>query len=251
MAKSRASKGFLLTPRATPNESEARREKWLTEAEAGFVSPSASNKLYYAVILRALWPAKHGIPGPVLSENAIRAAVDDFRSGRGEPPYKDVFRRMRELQGEEGFTSIRKEGTRYQLQSLDVSQKREPREKLSNADWKRIKELYGYKCASCGAQEPDIKLSPDHKIPRLRGGSNDLGNWQPLCEQCNNMKSSACRGCTLNCTVCSWAFPDEYKQLIISDDNKELVRREADRRRVPQSDLVNSILRDHFNKTKR
>lgn len=251
MGKSRASKGLILTPRATPNESEARREKWLAEAEAGFVSPSATNKLYYAVILRALWPAKHGIPGPVLSEKDVRAAVDDFRAGRGELPYKDVFRRMRELQGEEGFTSIKKEGNRYQLQSLEIGQKREPREKLSAAEWKKLKELYNYKCASCGAQEPDVKLSADHKIPRVRGGSNDLGNWQPLCEQCNNMKSSACRGCNLNCSVCCWAFPGEYKQLIISDDNKELVKREADRRRVPQSDLVNSILRDHFNKIKR
>ena len=251
MAKSRASKGLLVTPRATPNESEARREKWLAEAEAEFVSPSPTNKLYYSVILRALWPAEHGIPGPVLTEKDVRAAVDAFRFANDEQPYKDVFRRLRELQGEEGFTSIRKEGTRYQLQSLDVSQKREPRAKLNNADWKRLKEQYGHKCAACGAQEPDVKLSPDHKIPRTRNGSNDLGNWQPLCEQCNNIKSNACRGCTLNCNVCSWAFPAEYKLLIITDDNKELVKRAADKLRVPQSDLVNSILRDHFNKAKR
>jgi len=249
MSKSRASKGFLLTPRVTPNESEARREKWLAEAEAGFVSPSATNKLYYSVILKAFWPAGHGIPGPVLTEKDVRAAVDAFRFANGEQPYKDVFRRMRELQGEEGFTSIRKEGNRYQLQSLDVSQKREPRAKLGKAEWKKLKEQYGYKCASCGAQEPDVKLSPDHKIPRSRNGSNDLGNWQPLCEQCNNIKSNACRGCLLICNVCSWAFPDEYKQLVIADDNKELIKRAADKRGVAQSDLVNIILRDHFNKT--
>lgn len=251
MAKSRASKGFLITPRTTPNESEARREKWLADAELGFVSPSSANKLYYAVILRALWPPEHGIPGPVLTQNEIRATVDAFRLTRGEKPYKDVFRRMRELQGEEGFTSIAKEGNRYQLQSLDVSQKREPRVKLSKADWKKLKEQYGHKCASCGAQEPDVKLSPDHKIPRSRNGSNELGNWQPLCEQCNNVKSNTCRGCTLNCNVCSWAFPDEYKLLVIADDNKELVKRAADKLKIPQSELVNTILRAHFNKAQR
>jgi 5-methylcytosine-specific restriction endonuclease McrA len=201
MSRSRASKGFLFTPRTTPNESEARREKWLAEAEAGFVSPSATNKLYYSVLLKAFWPAGHGIPGPVLTENDVRAAVDAFRLANGEPPYKDVFRRMRELQGEEGFTSIRKEGNRYQLQSLDVSQKREPRAKLAKAEWKKLKEQYGHKCANCGAQEPDVKLSPDHKIPRSRNGSNEFGNWQPLCEQCNNIKSNTCRGCELNCYV--------------------------------------------------
>ena len=250
MGKSRASKGLLLTPRAVPNESEARREKWLADAAAGFVSPSGANKLYYSVILSALWPAGHGIPGPALTENEVRAAVDAFRASKGQSAYRDVFRRLRELQGDEGFTSIRKEGTRYQLQSLDVSQKKEPRSKPSRSEWKKIKEKYGYRCASCGAQEPDVKLSPDHKVPRSRNGSNDFGNWQPLCEQCNNIKSNACRGCQLICQVCSWAFPEEYKQLVIADDNKELAKREADRLKVSQSGLVNTILREHFNKTK-
>lgn len=251
MAKVRASKGLLLTARATPNESEARREKWLSDAAASFVSTSPTNKLYYAVILGALWPPGHGVPGPILTENDIRAAVDAFRLTRGEGPYKDVFRRVRELQGEEGFTSFIKEGTRYQLQSLDLSQKREPRTKLSSSDWKKLKEKYDHRCANCGAQEPDVKLSPDHKIPRRRNGSNDLGNLQPLCEQCNNIKSNTCQGCKLNCNVCSWAFPDEYKPLIIADDNKELVKRSADSLKVAQSDLVNRILRDYFNRTPR
>ena len=247
MAKPRASKGFLLPPRTTPNESEGRRQKWLADAEASFVSPSATNKRYYSVILKALWPAGHGIPGPVLTENDIRAAIDSFRHAAGKDPYRDVFRRMRELQGEEGFTSIVKEGTRYQLQSLNVSQKREPRAKLGKAEWRKLKEKYGHRCANCGAQEPDVKLSPDHKIPRRRHGSNDIGNLQPLCEQCNNIKSNVCVGCELNCQVCSWAFPGEYKQLIVADDNKELIRREAEKRGIPQSDLVNAILRNHFN----
>ena len=88
MAKSRASKGLLVTPRATPNESEARREKWLAEAEAEFASPSPTNKLYYSVILRALWPAEHGIPGPVLTEKDVRAAVDAFGSQTMSSPTK-------------------------------------------------------------------------------------------------------------------------------------------------------------------
>jgi 5-methylcytosine-specific restriction endonuclease McrA len=250
MSKARASKGLLVSPRTTPNESEGRREKWLADAAANFASTTPVNRVYYLVILKALWPGGHGIPGPVLTEDEVRAAIDDYRHVLGKKPYKDVFRRMRELQGEEGFTSIIKEGNRYQLQSLEVSQKREPRTKLSNADWKTLKELYGNKCASCGRQEPDVKLSPDHKIPRSRNGSNDLGNLQPLCEQCNNIKSSACQGCALNCYVCCWAFPSEYKQLVIGDDNKELAKRMADKLKIPQSQLVNDILRDYFNKAR-
>ncbi len=246
MPKSRASKGLLVTPRAVPNESEDRREKWLADAAAGFVSPSAANKLYYAVILKALWPTGHGIPGPVLNEREIRATVDAFRTANGQDQYKDVFRRLRELQGDEGFTSIRKEGTRYQLQSLELGPKREPRGKLSKSDWKKLKDKYDYRCASCGRREPEVKLSPDHKVPRSRNGSNELGNWQPLCEQCNIKKSSSCQGCQLLCAVCSWAFPEDYKALVISDENKELVKRESDKQKVAQSELVNIILRDHF-----
>jgi len=137
-----------------------------------------------------------------------------------------------------------------QLQSLEIGPKREPRAKPSKDDWGTIKEKYGYRCASCGRQEPDVKLSPDHRIPRSRNGSNDLENWQPLCEQCNNMKSHACRGCELNCYVCSWAFPDEYKPIVVADDNKQLAKRAADKLKISQSDLVNTILRDYFNKTK-
>ena len=249
MAKSRASKGLLLAPRVTANESEARREKWLADAEAAFVSPTPANRIYYGVILRALWPPGHGIPGPVLAQEEIRNILNVWRAEHGQKDYKDVFRRMRELQGEEGFTSIKKEGVRYQLQSLDVSQKREPRAKLPKAEWVKLKARYDNKCASCGKQEPDIKLSPDHKIPRRRNGGNDLGNWQPLCEQCNIIKSSACQGCDLNCQVCCWAFPEEYKLIVIADDNKELAKRAADKFKMPQSELVNRILREHFRKT--
>jgi len=246
MPKSRASKGLLVTPRAVPNESEDRREKWLADAEAGFVTLHPVNKTYYSAILKALWPPGHGIPGPCLTENEVRAVVDALRAASGKPLYKDPFRRMRELQGDEGFTSIRKEGTRYQLQSLELGPKREPRGKLNKKDWKDLREQYAYRCASCGRREPEVKLSPDHKVPRSRNGSNELGNWQPLCEQCNIKKSSSCQGCQLLCAVCSWAFPEDYKALVISDENKELVKRESDKQKVAQSELVNIILRDHF-----
>jgi 5-methylcytosine-specific restriction endonuclease McrA len=251
MAKSRASKGLLLSPRTIPNESAARRTKWLVDAETNFITSSPANRRYYAILLQALWPEGHGIPGPILSQNDLRAAIDEQRSAQGESPYKDVFRRVRELQGEEGFTSIVKEGIRYQLQSLEMSQKREPRSKLSAKDWRTLKERYGFRCSCCGKSEPEIKLSPDHKIPRSRNGSNELGNYQPLCEQCNNIKSNICSGCNLLCNVCSWAFPQDYKQLIIEDNNKELIRRESENRKIPQSDLVNMVLRDYFNRTKR
>jgi 5-methylcytosine-specific restriction endonuclease McrA len=223
------------------------RKQWLDKASRDFVSPSESNKAYYTVILEELWPAGHGIPGPIRTENDLRAAIDRYRGASGKDPYKDVFRRVRELQGDEGFKSINKEGTRYQLTSLQVSVKREPRAKPPAQLWRSIKSKADYRCSHCGAQEPDVKLSPDHRVPRDRGGSNADSNWQPLCKQCNILKSSACQGCQLNCYVCSWAYPETYKPITLSDDNKEQIRRAAEKAGLHQSDLVNQVLRSYFN----
>lgn len=248
MAKARSSKALLKPPAVHPNISDEARARWLDKEFARFASPSASNREYYKVILTALWPQGHGIPGPILTQDDIRAAVDAYRASIGEGPYKDVFRRVRELQGEEGFTSIDKEGVRYQLTSLELSPKKEPRQKPSKADWKNIKEKFNHRCSHCGAQEPDVTLSPDHRVPRSRGGTNDEWNWQPLCGQCNTHKSSACQGCDQNCSVCSWAHPETYKPITINDDNKERVRRAAEASGTHQSDFVNQVLRDYFNR---
>ena len=248
MSSNRASKGFLVDPESDPNIPEMERTRWMDSASAGFVSPSESNRGYYRAILEALWPSDHGIPGPIISQTEIREAVDQYRAQLGKPPYKDVFRRLRELQGDEGFTAIIKEGVNYQLQSLTIGSKREPRAKWSASVWRKIKDSSNFRCNHCGEQEPSIVLSPDHRVPRARQGSNGESNWQPLCEQCNIMKSSACRGCTLNCFTCSWSYPEKYRPIKIDDNNEAQLRRTAKREGLSPSAFLNKILRAFFNK---
>lgn len=250
MAKARSSKGLLLPPAPAANISADDRERWLNDAVSSFVTKGQANKAYYEVILRALWPEGHGIPGPVKSEEDIRSAVNAFRAENGTPPYKDVFRRLRELQGDEGFTCIIKEGTKYQLQSRQMGPKRTPRAKPSKTLWASILAASDHRCAHCGQQEPNVKLSPDHRVPRSRGGSNDTSNWQPLCEQCNIQKSSACQGCDLNCMTCPWAYPETYKPVVLDDQNREQIRRGAEKAAQNPSDYANKILRDYFNSGK-
>jgi hypothetical protein len=246
--KSRASKGLLVPPNTAANDHL--RSRWVSEVIRGFVSPSSANKEIYAQLLNLIWPVGHGIPGPIVSQQDLRSGLDEQRRAEGKSEYKDVFRRLRELQGEEGLTCIVKEGTKYQIQSTVLAPKRIPRQKPTLSLWKKILTERDFACANCGAQQPSVRLSPDHRIPRDRGGDNSDDNWQPLCEQCNNIKSSACRGCELNCRVCSWAFPETYKQIRIDDSNKELIRRQAEKKKVDQSKLVNEILRTHFNSTR-
>ncbi len=45
---------------------------------------------------------------------------------------------------------------------------------------------YGNKCLSCGAL--GVALEADHVVPLTRGGSDDIGNIQPLCGACNRRK---------------------------------------------------------------
>jgi 5-methylcytosine-specific restriction endonuclease McrA len=251
MVKSRSSKGLLLTPAGNANISDKERESWLSLAINGFVAKGQANRNYYEVILRDLWPEGAGIPGPVRSEQDIREAVNTFRAAHSLEPYKDVFRRLRELQGDEGFTCIVKEGTKYQLQSLQMGPKREPRGKPSKPLWASLLEAADHRCAHCGQQEPSVKLSPDHRRPRSRGGNNEDSNWQPLCEQCNNQKSSACQGCEMNCMTCPWAYPEDYKPIVIDDQNREQIRRGAEKAKRSASEFANDALRNYFNSLRR
>ena len=45
-----------------------------------------------------------------------------------------------------------------------------------------------YRCELCGAHEGQTALQIDHIIPKARGGSDDLSNYQALCATCNANK---------------------------------------------------------------
>lgn len=223
--KSHARTDFGPPQPPNPIGDDAERSKWLKSVIDGFVAPSKAHRRYYAAILRALWPEGHGIPGPLVEERDIRKAVNKARG----KAYHDPFRRMRELQGEEGIKGIIKSGNRYQLVDLTVSDKRVPRTHLSDQDWDTVLKTYGNRCAVCKRTASEARFQQDHKVPRLRGGGDNLENWQPLCDECNNFKSSSCRDCHLDCTKCSWAFPETFKPFHISGELVKNVREYAEK----------------------
>lgn len=227
----------LQDPNPTPSPS-VNRDKWLKETVANFVSPSKRNREYYEVILKTLWPEGHGIPGPHVTESKIREAINAYRGAE----YVDTFRRMRELQGEEGLLGIIKGGSKYQLVDLTVSSKRIPRTHLSDAAWKDVLERYNGVCAACGRSVGEKGFQQDHKVPRLRGGSDDLSNWQPLCDECNNFKSTACRDCHLDCKKCCWAFPEKFKPLNIPGDLIARLRKFASERHSNADSIVIELI---------
>ena len=223
----------LQTPNLHPTEGQNRQE-WIDSVVAGFVSPSKKNKEYYKVILETLWPEGHGIPGPYVEESKIREAINLYRG----TPYVDTFRRVRELQGEEGLLGIVKGGNKYQLIDLTVSEKRIPRTHLNASDWSTVLSRYGGVCAACGRTQSEKGFQQDHKVHRLRGGGDDLENWQPLCDECNNFKSTACRDCQLDCFTCCWAFPEKYKPINIPGHLIEKLRTYADKTGTDPNKLI-------------
>jgi 5-methylcytosine-specific restriction endonuclease McrA len=57
---------------------------------------------------------------------------------------------------------------------------------FTEEQFRRLCAFYGNVCVKCGLGGV---LEPDHVVPISKGGSNDIGNIQPLCRNCNRTKS--------------------------------------------------------------
>lgn len=58
---------------------------------------------------------------------------------------------------------------------------------FTQQEWLSLCAYYGHRCLCCGKQKP---LTADHIVPLVCGGSNDIGNIQPLCIECNSSKGA-------------------------------------------------------------
>ena len=45
-----------------------------------------------------------------------------------------------------------------------------------------------YRCVSCGKYFTKSEIEIDHRIPKRKGGTDDLWNLQPMCRHCNRSK---------------------------------------------------------------
>ena len=216
------------------------RQGELDKVCAGFVAPGPANKDIYRAILERLLPPGAGIPGPVLTRQDVRDAVNAIKPG-----YKDVFRRMRELQGEEGLTGIIKHRSMYQLVSLAVGEKRHPRIASPLAKVVEVALRQGGRCAVCGAPigaEGPARAELDHKVPRIRGGDNRDPNLQGLCVVCNNAKSTQCANCDLDCATCGWAYPERFRPVKLRADVILRLNERAQRFNQDVDQLTNTLL---------
>ena len=68
------------------------------------------------------------------------------------------------------------------------ARKRNARGSHTFGEWELLRKQYGFACPMCRKQEPEIKLTEDHIIPLIKGGSDYIENIQPLCMRCNTKK---------------------------------------------------------------
>lgn len=52
-------------------------------------------------------------------------------------------------------------------------------------EWQALCDWFGNKCLACGA----LKITIDHVVPIVQGGTNGIENLQPLCGSCNASKN--------------------------------------------------------------
>lgn len=135
-------------------------------------------------------------------------------------------RRIRELRDELGYdieTGSMHGKPHYRLRS----KKRLPtklRTYLGSAQKKELLQSMPPNCSICGKSfNKDRKSVFDHKVPLLRDGEGSKENFQLVCQECNNQKRTQCKGCSLDCKNCFFAFPENYpKPILIQFTEQEL-----------------------------
>lgn len=154
-------------------------------------------------------------------------------------------RRIRDLR-ESGWP-IETVGTKYRLTSRTKSAgniRQYPNAKQKRAVLERDKGI----CQICGSS--DLHIQFDHKIPQERFGPTEIDNLMLLCRTCNVEKRGVCKRCTLTtCEGCPYAFPELYgTRLTVSLDKDvaTLVKAEAQRRGIPERNVILEILARHY-----
>src|SRR5579871_2983373 len=60
---------------------------------------------------------------------------------------------------------------------------------ISLQDWRLLLKRFNFRCFYCGTKLTKRNRSLDHKIPLVRGGTNEISNLVPSCLRCNQRKN--------------------------------------------------------------
>lgn len=71
-----------------------------------------------------------------------------------------------------------------------------------------------YRCVSCGGWFSKSQITVDHKIPKRKGGTDDMWNLQPMCKHCNSSKRDRQSGFETASTVVSATLHGDLGHLV-------------------------------------
>jgi 5-methylcytosine-specific restriction endonuclease McrA len=144
-------------------------------------------KLRLSYQARAVYELLYNNRATPLTMREIRDRLSDIGT------QEQLDRRRRELNRYFEIERVRiGTETAYRL----VRQKaRSPEADMGISERDRAAVLRHGRCAMCGRTPLDdgVRLQVDHKIPKAWGGTDELENLQPLCEECNRGKKDLFR----------------------------------------------------------
>lgn len=82
----------------------------------------------------------------------------------------------------------------------------EERRVLTKSEKREIYARYAGKCAICGMPVKYKNITIDHKMPRCKGGTNDMSNLQLACWRCNQFKQA----------MTEWEFAKKLAEILFN-----------------------------------
>ncbi len=80
-----------------------------------------------------------------------------------------------------------KNGKNAEYDNARRARERNAEGRYTASEFTALCEKYENKCLKCGEEK---KLTADHVVPLIAGGSNGIDNIQPLCKSCNSSKGT-------------------------------------------------------------
>jgi hypothetical protein len=109
-----------------------------------------------------------------------------YLAAYGKKP-RDTWRAIRKLHQEGFLIKVRKGVYRYDPDHVHQAELQD----FSPDVKEQIYQRDGYRCVVCGRGRADgVEICADHRVPKDKGGTNDLNNGQTLCTEHNLIKKN-------------------------------------------------------------
>lgn len=94
------------------------------------------------------------------------------------------------------------------IQNNYRARRRKAKGSFTSDEWSNLCKKYDSTCLRCGSQD---KMTVDHVVPLVKGGTNYIENIQPLCRSCNASKGAKVRDYRTPKLIAAWPKIDIHE----------------------------------------